>query len=475
MSGRQGMSAPPTTAVSEPPESSEIRVTTRLRPYRLSADRLRNVGIKSMLSLLDQGMTSGAGFLVNLFLARWISPSSYGAFAVVFAGLLFASGFHNVLLLEPLSVFGPASHSSNLRGYFLVQTRVHFFLVGALSGLGLLSALVLWFVIPQSPVLPALAASAVALPFFLLPWLARRMCYVVQKPSLAVSGSFAYLVAVVLGLYFLRYLRHLSPFTVFLLMGVTSLWAAAVILWRLLPGLNGTSQIALSTRAVLKENWSYGRWLVGSAILFALSTQTQTFLAAGLLGLSAAGIIRAMQIPALVVTQVTTAVGLLVLPAFSYDFGRGSTSRLRRKANFVSLGLALGALCFAALLGFLAGRVEHLLYGGKYADFAWLMPLLALIPVFTGLAMGYSMALRASQKPYFDLIANVFAAPVAIVSALVFMHWWGIAGAVASMLLSFAVLTILTVVCYRWSLFAKSWVAVDGSDTSRGMKVVEPL
>jgi O-antigen/teichoic acid export membrane protein len=469
------MSAPPTTTVSEPRESSEIRATTRLGPCGLSADRLRNLGIKSILSLLDQGMTSGAGFLVNLFLARWLPPSSYGAFAVVFAGLLFGSGFHNVLLLEPLSVFGPASHSSNLPEYFLVQTRVHFFLVGALSGLGLLSAFVLWFVNPQGPVLPALTASAVALPFFLLLWLARRMCYVVQKPSLAVSGSFAYLVTVVLGLYFLRDLRHISPFTVFLLMGVSSLLAAAIILWRLLSGLNGTFQVALSTRSVLKENWSYGRWLVGSAVLFALSTQTQTFLAAGLLGLSAAGIIRAMQIPALLVTQVTTAVGLLVLPAFSYDFGRGSTSRLRRKANLVSLGLAIGALCFAALLWLLAGRIERLLYGGRYAGFAWLMPLLALMPVFTGLAMGYSMALRASQKPYFDLIANMFAAPVAIVSAVVFMHWWGIAGAVASLLLSFAVLTVLTLVCYRWSLFAKSWVTANGSDDSRGMKVGSPL
>ena len=103
------------------------------------------------------------------------------------------------------------------------------------------------------------------------------------------------------------------------------------------------------------------------------------------------------------------------------------------------------------------------------------MPLLALMPVFSGVAMGYSMALRASRKPYFDLIANLFAAPVAIVSALVFMPWWGIAGAIASMLLSFVVLAIVTLVCYRGLLFAKSWVAVDGSESARGMKVVGPL
>jgi Na+-driven multidrug efflux pump len=80
------------------------------------------------------------------------------------------------------------------------------------------------------------------------------------------------------------------------------------------------------------------------------------------------------------------------------------------------------------------------------------MPVLCLIPVANGVAMGFSMALRASQQPRFDLISNLFAAPIAILSAFIFMHVWGLAGAAASMVLSFLVLTIVTLVFfYKYS------------------------
>jgi O-antigen/teichoic acid export membrane protein len=444
------MSTPPTTSIGGRSELPESPVTVRLTVFGVSRDRLRVWGFKWVLSLVDQALTSGAGFAVNILLARWLSPSLYGAFAVAFAASLFVAGFHTVLLLEPLSVFGPARHASNLGEYFRVQVRVHFLLVGALSGFGLIAALAMWFVVPQNPVTPAVAASAIALPFFLLLWLTRRMCYVVQKPSLAVSGSVAYLVAVLLGLFILRDLGSVSPFSVFLLIGVASMFASAVHLWRLVRHKKSKNQVVLSSREVLEENWTYGRWLVASTTLFTVSTQAQTFLAAGFLGLSAAGILRAMQIPSLVMTQVTAAAGLLVLPTFSYDFGRGLTGRLRKKATFVSLSLAVGAMCVVALVMAFIGPAEHLLFGGKYAAYAKLMPLLALVPVFAGMGMGYSMALRASQKPHFDLIANAVAAPLGLLSAILFVRWWGLTGVAASMVLSSLASTIVIFLSYRF-------------------------
>jgi O-antigen/teichoic acid export membrane protein len=47
--------------------------------------------------------------------------------------------------------------------------------------------------------------------------------------------------------------------------------------------------------------------------------------------------------------------------------------------------------------------------------------------------MGYAMAMRASRKTRFDLVANAIAAPVAVVSALLFMRWWGLFGAAVSL------------------------------------------
>jgi O-antigen/teichoic acid export membrane protein len=436
----------------EPVTGSPSMTGEKATGILLTPANLRVWGIKSAWSLLDQGLTSGAGFGVNLVLARWMVPEVYGAFAVAFAGFLFVSGFHNVLVLEPMSVMGPARHAARLDPYFRSQIAVHALLVGALSGLLLLGGLVLWRAVPGSPLVGAAMGGSLVLPFMLLAWLVRRMCYVMQRPALAAQGSAFYLGFIGVGLFGLAHFTRLNSFTAFLLMGFASLVSASLLLWRLglLSHLND-GECPISCSVVLRENWTYGRWLTGSAVLFAVSSQAQTLLVAGMLGLGPAGILRAMQIPSLVMAQIITAAGLLVLPSFSHDFGRGRAEQLRHKAMIVSLGLAIAALCFAATLTLLAGRTEHLLFGGKYADYAWLMPVLALVPAANGISIGYSMALRALQRPHFDLISNMFAAPVAVVSAFFLMRRWGLAGAAASLALSFAVLSIVTIVFFQRS------------------------
>jgi O-antigen/teichoic acid export membrane protein len=179
--------------------------------------------------------------------------------------------------------------------------------------------------------------------------------------------------------------------------------------------------------------------LVGSTILYSVSGQVQMFLAAAFLGLGAAGILRAMMLPASAMTQVVTAAGLLVLPGFSYDFGRGLASRIRQRAMILSGVLCGAGICFSVMLWMIAERAEHILFAGKFAGYAWLMPILSLVPAVNGLTMGFSLALRASQRPHLDLLANAIAAPIAVVSAVSFIHWWGLAGAAASMVTGFVV------------------------------------
>ncbi len=432
--------APPAIDRSEG-ESGTVGGAALFFPTR---DRVRAWGTKSALSLVDQALTSAASFGVNVLLARWMSATQYGAFAVAFAGYLFLSGFYSALLLEPLIVIGPARHSANLRPYFRAQLRVHYLLVWPLAGLALAAAAILSRSAPHNPLVGALIGGGLALPLLLLLWLARRMCYVLQRPWTAVIGSGLYFTLSIGGLSALRYIGLVNPLTGYLILGLGSLLGAIVIL-RLLVFTGGGSHDGPSTslRLVLIEDWTYGRWLVGSTILYALSTFSQTFFVAGAMGLSAAGILRAMQIPSLVMTQTIAAAGLLVLPALSYDFGRGLKILMRRKAVFVSLALGLAALCFTLCLGLGDTRIERLLYNGKYAEYARLIPILALIPTFNGLSMGYSMALRASQAPYFDLISNAIAAPVAIFSTIFFIRWWGLLGASASMVLSFGIMNLV--------------------------------
>lgn len=426
--------------------------------------KLRAWGAKSALSLVDQAMTSLAGCSVSLLLARWMLPEVYGAFAVAFAGYLFVCGFYNVIVLEPVSVIGPARHFIRVTGYFQEQVAVHAVLTGGLSVLVLLAGTVVWLVEPQSPLVGAVLGGGLALPFLLFLWLARRMCYVVRRPSIALLGSGFYLAIVLIGLFVLRHFAQLRPFVAFLLTGSASLLAALFILKQLdvkMPGVTRDPRTAWS--AALRENWTYGRWLAGSAMLYGLSSQVQTFLLAGMVGLGATGILRAMQLPSLLMAQVVTAASVLVLPALSYDFGCGRTHQMKAKATIAGLGLASAAVSFAGLLALVAGSAERLLYGGKYAAYVWLMPVLALMPVTNALFLRFSMTLRAAQKPHFDLLSNVVATPIAVLSAFAFVRWWGIAGAAASMVLSSAALGIATMV---WSVRGDQYNVVEAKELS---------
>jgi hypothetical protein len=436
-------------------------------PLQLSSERLRVWGARAVFSLLDQGLFSGAGFLVNLLLARWLAPASYGAFAVAFAAFLFISGFHNVLILEPLTVMGPGRHSEDLRAYFRAQFLIHFLLVGWLAAAGLLGGVAIWRVTPDSPLVGATFGSSLMLPLLLLLWLVRRVCYVLQSPRLAVAGTASYLVLIIAGLLTLRHFGWATPFLSFLLMGGASLVASGVLLARIGLFRGPQRPSGISSQAALRENWTYGRWLVGSAVLYSIASQIQMFLVAGVLGLGAAGVLRAMQLPSLLVIQLSTAIGLIVLPAFSREFTRGTIRRLRHQAVLTSLSLAATAVVFAGLIWLTEKPLERLLFGGKYASYMGLMPLFVLGTATAGLSQGLGMALRAARKAHFDLISNGVVAPYGVASVFFFTKWWGLTGAAFSIASVFAVQAVMTILCYYVMLPRRS--EVECQDTTQKM------
>jgi O-antigen/teichoic acid export membrane protein len=429
--------APALQALASPAAASTIRIT---------AENLRAWSAKSIYSLIDQGLTSLTGFFVSFFLARWLSAEVFGAYAIAFAAYLFIAGFHNVILLEPISVFGPSRHATRLPDYFRAQAILHVILCAALSAIAGLTAAFLWLQHPQNPLVGAITGSALALPFLLLLWLARRMCYVLQLPRIAILGSASCLAIALAGLYVLRHLDWLGPFSTFLLVAGASVLGSVAIFVPLLPATRARAIESplgkISWRSTLRENFTYARWLIPGTVLYSVASQVQIFLAAAFLGLGSAGILRAMMLPAAVMTQAVSAADMLLLPSFSYDFGRGAIAHLRHKAVLVSIALGAAGLLFAGFLWLAATPLEHSFFRGKFAPYAWLMPLLALVPAANGFSGGFSAALRSSQLPHTTLIANAVAAPVSVITALLFIHWWGLAGCAISMVAGLGVYTL---------------------------------
>lgn len=432
--------------------SDAERAKLKVFSLEMSQDRLRFWAVRSGLSFLDQGLFSGSSFLLNVFLARWLSKEAYGAFAVCFAGMLFLTGFHNVLLIEPMTVIGPSCYADRLPVYFGAQLRAHLAIIGPLSLLALSAGAILMLSPARSVLAPAVVSSAVGFPLILLFYLVRRMCYVVQNPLAAVRASTVYGVTVVLGAFALEHSGWCTPGNALLLLAVASVLPCILILrsLKVLPhGLRAGSSLPL--RRILAENWEYGRWLLLTSTLSWTLVQAQTVLSAALLALPAAGALRAMQLPSLVMSQLIAATALLLLPSISYELGRGDLARLHRKVLLSTAALTGFGVAFVAALYLFSVPLERILFGGKYAASAWLMPVLGLGPVFTGMASGLAYALRALRKAKYELLAYIAAAVTALTLAVTLMPRWGLPGAAFSIVAASGTLAIAVSACYvRW-------------------------
>jgi len=411
--------------------------------------RLRSWGTRGGMAVLDQGIFSGSNFVLNILLARWLAPAEYGAFAVAFTVFLFLSGFHSAILLEPMSVIGPANYTDRMSAYLDRQIRLHFALtipaglLTAATGAALLAARV-----GDEWLAQALVGAGLALPFMLFLWTVRRMFYVVQRQAGALISSTAYLLILFPGIWLLHKQQAESSLTGFALMGFASALASLLTLvWRKLGSRKAPEVVPM--REVWGAHWGYGKWALAAAFLSLAYGQVQIFFTASMVSLEAAGVLRAMQNFMLPMLQAVIAISLIGLPALSYDYGRGELRSLRRKGLFLTMALTGIAIVYELITWPLASSLEHLVYGGKYSAYAGLIAPLGLIPIFAALAAGFSLILRSIQKPKSILISGIVTGIAGVASSVLFIKIWGVAGGVASLVFAYLASFLVAGYLYR--------------------------
>jgi O-antigen/teichoic acid export membrane protein len=402
---------------------------------------------KGATAVADQGLLSGSSFLISVFLARQLSAEEYGAYALAFSIFLFISSFHNGLLLEPMSVFGPASYADRLRSYLGTLFRLHFALCLPMSLMLALGVFALDRFVGRTATRPALLGVSLAMPFILLFWLWRKAAYLEFEPARAVQGAVTYCATALGLLLLLRRLEWLSPFSTFLLLGCASLVASAVITISLRFDLAPGGELAVPMNTIVREHWEYGRWVIMGTVVYWLSGGAYYVVVGGLLGMKEAAALRALQNFVLPVTQFITAIGVLLLPWLSGRYARTDTSSFKRTIRAVNFLFVASAMAYVAAL-LLAGRwLLDLLYKGKYSQVAYLLPLVALPMLLSAASQGTAMALRVMQAPADVFWGYAGGGAVTIVAGVVLTRAWGLAGALvglsASSLVFFSIVTVL--------------------------------
>jgi O-antigen/teichoic acid export membrane protein len=439
-----------------PPPQSVVAENRRLRPAAGVDLRgvLRQWSRPISLSVADQGLASGAHFVLSLLLARWLAPSDYGAFALSYALFLLAAGLHTSLILEPMAVVGPTRYAADLPAYLRQVLRIHVWLSAAIALLFLAAAAIAasW----SSSLAPNLIAVGLATPWMLLFWLFRRACYLSAQPDAAVRGSCAYGIVLAAGLLGLWRSGLVSTASIFLLMAGAS--TAVSLAFRKYLGMKNEKTSAWAPgpprSEVVQQHWTYARWSLGTTVLYWLSNSIYMPLVAVLAGLPSVAAYRATENLLLPMSQTLTAVGLLLLPWLS---GKASTlgcGHLRTTAPRIAALAAAAAGLYIAGVILCGPQLTRLVYGGdRYAGCLALVPYLGLAVVLRVIGdTGFGIALRAAGRPDVSFWATVASAVVTLTLGLGLVSRFGALGAAAGWMFSSAASCAVSVCLFRGRL-----------------------
>jgi len=400
---------------------------------------------KGALALIDQGLISGANFIVGIVLARHLAPDQYGAYAVAFQIFLFLSVAYSALVLEPLSVFGSSVYRNSNREYLGVLLRIHGF-IAAVVFLGLFGCLwILRLVSPGSQLISALIGVGVASPCLLLFALARRGFYVKLSPRQAAMGALGYF-AIVLGGLLLAFERgSLSPLVAFLLFAAGAGVTAPVMLARLRSSLK-PRLIQLKLSEVIHRHWGYGRWALGSAVAIWFSTAIYYPILGSFHGLAQTGALQALGNFSSPVGQAFAAMSLLSLPYAAGVHYKKTSTETGHLAAKLALIYAGGTTLYWVLVVLFRWQIVEHLYAGRYMGIVAVIPWLALASVLRISATSQAIILRAMHAPYLVFVAYGAASVVDVVAGIPCTWAFGLWGAIFGMVLASAVALIVTVI-----------------------------
>jgi O-antigen/teichoic acid export membrane protein len=385
--------------------------------------------------VLGQALFAGSHFLVNVFLARWLSAEQYGAFALAFSCFLLFSMLYSACIYEPMIVFGSGSYADSFRSYLAILVRSNLALLAAVSASMLAVSLLLGRMYSSS-VQHAFAALAIAAPFILLTWLGRGGFYARLQPGEAAVGGVFYFAIMVGVLYLLRQKGQLSPGTAFLAMGLAGLVSSLYLLIRLSSQSHHVSD-EVTLRAVANNHWRYGKWAVASAVVAWFPDNIYYAVLPALSGLGATAALRALINLINPVLHVLYALSAVLIPTLVRHRGRsGIAGMTRTMKTLLSFLVPVSIVYLATLWGFRLA-LFRIFYGGNYREYSGLpIFLVGLIPIAAGAAMVLGAGLRAIERPNFVFWGYVAASVSTVFLGLPLAYVWGVVGAAAGMLIS---------------------------------------
>ena len=385
--------------------------------------------------MADQGIFAGTNFIINILFARWLLPVDYGMFAVSFSGYLLLSVLHFGAVLEPILVQSAQVEAGRLRSYIVVLIVAH---VLMLAGMGVLSGVS--FAVATLLDAPEVGWTIIGAGFggslMVTLLTARRLCLVFLSTRVSALIGILYLASVVVTTYLIHRYGRVSWFDLWLVMGGCSLPCSAVIFALLYTSLRGDLPYGLGE--LCRFQWQYARYGFAAAICSWFRVDGVLLLLARLAGLEVIAETRAILNIANPLVNINGALTTSWLVTFS------------RNRSWKQLWQTALIYCAAATLALIiafeiATPLVRWVYGGRYLEGAWLLPLYCVVVALNGVETIFTHFLKALRQLRRGYAPQIIGTAVSIGFGFLLIPSMAEAGAICAILVSFLVSVILAI------------------------------
>ena len=422
-------------------------------------------------ALVEQSVFAGTNFAIDIILARFMSADAYGAYVVTDAWFLLCQNLYDAYLTEPMAIFGSGKYGSSFKKY-MAYTYIGHLGVSIILALILGIAAFLTGIFDSHFVASAMLGAAIATPLLLTRWLARQPFYILGKPHWSAIGNVLFFAIAMVGIFVLNHLQILTPFSIFIMLGLASLcYSASLTIFLLKPDFKLQDKF-LSARQITRDHLHYGKWSSGAKIASWIPSNVYYVVLPTLVGLSATAALRGMNYLIMPLSMAVSAAMGILLPIFSRTYassGKGALSRQVRAVLMIFLAISTG-YCFVVTV--FGTKIVSLLFSGRFDSFVTVPILLTmgLVPIVVSVNVVIDAALRSMGNVKQSFLSTLIPAALILTVGIGLLSKFGLLGANLGTLVISMVATSTLVRFYRRAGTATAATAAHEADAEAKAK-----
>lgn len=398
-----------------------------------------------LLTLTDQAVVSVASFATSIIIGRLCGKEQLGLYLLSLTIIGVVMEFQEVLIWSPYTFF--SSRLAGLELKFYTGAALLHQLAFSLFSLPLLWALSGMLSRGAGPagLEPILWTLILVGTFIYFQEFSRRVCFAGLAMQAALGFDLAAAAVRLGGLVLLAWLGGLSAARALAVIGLAG--ALAGVLWLIwarqllafsLPGAIGS----------FRQNWSFGRWVLGSNLALNVSTWAFPWLLATFHDLQVVGILAACQSVIALVNPFLVGSRNFLAPKAAQVFAAGDAREVHRfvRTNTLIVAGAISLLCLG-IMGF-GKELLHLLYGSQFGDQGLVIALLAANAILGALPLVVDYGIWAMGRPDINFKINSLRLAATVTVGALLVSRLDLVGAALGLLLNSGIVLALQTLCY---------------------------